>query len=426
VTIPGVSEDRMREVLAAHLTPSLHITTPERLFGREKRLTEIARAFNSPGRHIFIHGDRGVGKTSLALTAANIQQEGLEEPIYILCSTKSDFGDIVLAIGNAAVPIRERLETDGSSAKLGASVAGFGGNFEKGRPAKADLQKPTDINTAIDIIRYVLERRAKPPVIVIDELERLNSEDDKIQLAEFINSLSSALPQVKVILAGIGSTIEDLLGAHQSAVRKLENIALDRLRHDELWQIITSVSSELGVTIDREALVRISVLSDGFPHYVHLIGEALFWSMFDDADGVMACNAEHFKAGVKGALERTEAEHKSLYQKATQKTKNSVDYEHALWALADRSDTRRQLSSIYDDSYKHIANQIGVASIDKLEREKFNQRLLSLRTENHGNVLVGHGAGWFSFRENILRGYVRLVAENKGVRLARDNYVGRG
>ncbi len=85
MAIAGVTDDRMREVLAAHLTPSLHITTPERLFGREKKLTEIERAFNSPGRHIFIHGDRGVGKTSLALTAANLRQAGSEEPIYILC-----------------------------------------------------------------------------------------------------------------------------------------------------------------------------------------------------------------------------------------------------------------------------------------------------------------------------------------------------
>lgn len=426
MAIAGVTDDRMREVLAAHLTPSLHITTPERLFGREKKLTEIERAFNSPGRHIFIHGDRGVGKTSLALTAANLRQAGSEEPIYILCSTRSDFGDVILAIGNAAVPVRERLENEGSSAKLGANIAGFGGSFEKGRMARADLQKPTDINSAIDIVRYVLERRNKPPVIVIDEMERLQNEEDKIQLAEFINSLSSALPEVKVILAGIGSTVDDLLGAHQSAVRKLENISLDRLHHDELWRIITSVSSEIGVTINKEALIRISILSDGFPHYVHLIGEALFWSMFDDQNDVSTCTAEHFKAGVKGALERTEAEHKSLYQKATQKTKNSMEYEHALWALADRSDTRRQLTSIYDDSYKEIANQLSLSHPNKLEREKFNQRLLSLRTENHGNVLVGHGAGWFSFRENILRGYVRLVAENNGVNLARDNYLNRG
>jgi uncharacterized protein len=423
MTLKGVTDERMREVLAKHLTPSLHITTAERLYGRERRLLEIKRAFNSPGRHIFIHGDRGVGKTSLALTAANLQQTGSEEPIYILCSSTSDFGDLILAIGNAVVPVRERLESEGSSAKLGASMGGFGGSFEKGRTGRADLQKPTDINSAIDIMRYVLERRTEPPVIVIDELERLSRDEDKTQLAEFINSLSSAAPQIKIILAGIGSTVDDLLGAHQSAVRKLENIALDRIRHDELWKIITSVSGELGVEIDRDALIRISILSDGFPHYVHLIGEALFWSMFDDAKEVRSCTPNHFKAGVKGALERTEAEHKSLYQKATQKTKNSIDYEHALWALADRSDTRRQLTSIYDDSYSDISKQASLSESEKLKREPFNQRLQRLRAENHGNVIVGHGAGWFSFKENILRGYVRLVAENSGVILARDNYI---
>lgn len=63
MAIENVTEERIREVLHEHLTPSAHITTPERLFGRGKSLTQIDRALNSPGRHVFIHGDRGVGKT---------------------------------------------------------------------------------------------------------------------------------------------------------------------------------------------------------------------------------------------------------------------------------------------------------------------------------------------------------------------------
>jgi hypothetical protein len=50
MAIVGVSEDRVRDVLKRHLTPSLHITRPDRLFGRSKRLTQIGRAFNSVGQ----------------------------------------------------------------------------------------------------------------------------------------------------------------------------------------------------------------------------------------------------------------------------------------------------------------------------------------------------------------------------------------
>lgn len=422
MTLPNISEDKLRDILKHYLTPSLHIATPERLYGREKKLTQITRALNSPGRHIFIHGDRGVGKTSLAMTAALLQQDGSEEPLYVLCGTGSTFSDIISAIGKYAVPAYKRFETSGAST-AGATVAGFGLNFGERKGTEYNIGEVTDINSALDIVRYIISRRTVSPVIVIDELERINSQEDKIRLSEFINSISSAIPEVKMILSGIGQTVGDLLGAHQSAFRKLELVELERLRHDELWKIISTVAYALGVEVSQETLIRIGQISDGFPHYVHLLGESMFWAMYDDQNMVSKCGPDHYKAGIKGALERTEAEHKSAYQKATQKTKNTTDYEHALWALADHSNLRRQLSSIYDQSYMNIARQLGLSDSDRLNRTQFNDRLLRLRSESHGNVLSGHGAGWFSYRENILRGYVRLIAEDGGVKLARDNYI---
>jgi hypothetical protein len=99
------------------------------------------------------------------------------------------------------------------------------------------------------------------------------------------------------------------------------------------------------------------------------------------------------------------------------KTKHTQDYEEALWALADTSSTRRQLSEVYDWSYKRITRK---RLRGMLTKEQLNQRLLALRKDSHGSVLVGHGSGWYSFRENILRGYVRLKAENEGVELGKD------
>ena len=92
--IKDVDENQLRAVLRTHLTPSDHIKTPERLFGREKALQQISRAFNSSGRHVFIYGDRGVGKSSLALTSAYITQSSSDEPIYITCGADQSFGEL--------------------------------------------------------------------------------------------------------------------------------------------------------------------------------------------------------------------------------------------------------------------------------------------------------------------------------------------
>jgi Cdc6-like AAA superfamily ATPase len=422
VAISGVDQDRMMEVLRDHLTPSAHITSPDRLFGRSRKLQQIERAFNSPGRHVFIHGDRGVGKTSLAMTAAFLHQHTAEEPIYVLCGETSTFAGIIYAIGNNALPLKERMETSGQAASLGLNLLGTGGNFKGGQPAVANFEPPSDINEATNIIRYINTRRTGTTVVVIDELERLKDEQDKVKLAEFVNSVSSVQSETKFILSGIGHTVEELLGAHQSATRKLEAIELEPISHNELWKIVSTVADELGVEVDQGHLVRSSILSDGFPHYVHLIAESLFWAMFEDEADCKEATAEHFREAVKGALERTEVEHKSAYRRATEKVKNTKEYEMALWALADTTETRRQIADIYDKSYLRIARRAGSENEDRImDRAQLNQRLLSLRTAAHGKVVKGYGSGWFSFKETILRGYVRLVAESQGVTLARDH-----
>lgn len=139
--------------------------------------------------------------------------------------------------------------------------------------------------------------------------------------------------------------------------------------------------------------------------------------MHDDQEEMSSPQIPHFRQAVKGTLERTEAVHKSAWYRATHKTTATKDYEAVLFSLADRSDTRLQVADIYERSYKRVGAILNEPQEPILDREKFNQRLLRLRDESHGRVVVGHGSGWFSFRENVFRGYVRLEAENRNIRL---------
>jgi hypothetical protein len=164
-------------------------------------------------------------------------------------------------------------------------------------------------------------------------------------------------------------------------------------------------------------MLRIGVVSDGFPHFVHLIGQCLFWAMQDDPVEVTRCDRSHYEIGIKGALQKTEPPLRLAWQRATEKTKNSRQYEAALWALADQAETRRQIADIYDRSYRRIMR----SRIDReLDQKTLNHRLLALRKESHGQIVVGHGSGYFSFRENVMRGYARLKAETEGVELTPD------
>src|SRR5271155_2611151 len=129
----------------------------------------------------------------------------------------------------------------------------------------------------------------------------------------------------------------------------------------------------LRIDVDRDKLIRISQLSDGFPHYVHLIGECLFWSMFDDANVVSRVNDDHYGSSIRGALQRTEAVLRNQDNMATKKTKKTEDYEETLWALADKTSDRRQLTNIYEVSYSKI--MLSRRGRNKLTKETLNQRL---------------------------------------------------
>jgi uncharacterized protein len=91
MAIRGVNRDGFEAVLKEKLSPTTPIRTPEALKGREKILEEVRRSFVQPGRHVFIHGDRGVGKTSLAQTAAIQHQSSDGAPIFIGCDNASTF-----------------------------------------------------------------------------------------------------------------------------------------------------------------------------------------------------------------------------------------------------------------------------------------------------------------------------------------------
>ncbi len=416
MAIAGFDDDGVKQILSENLTPSDSIKEPERLFGRHKYLKEIDRALSSPGRQIFVYGDRGVGKTSLALTAAHIHNSSENSPIHVNCGKFSTFSQVMQSMALQSVPVEQRLERAGNAGGFNFSALGFGAGKTPASPTNYSIPVPNTVEEALDLVRYIDEKsNKKSRIVVVDEMERINSREEKEKFAEFIKNVPSASTSVKFIFCGIASDVSELLGFHPSAGRILESIKLDKLHHDFLWKIISTPASKFGIEIPAEFLLRIGRISDGFPHYVHLIGESLFWSIVDDEAMVTVAENRHYESSIKGALARTEPVLRHQFDLATKKTKNTEDYEEALWSLADTTSDRRQLTDIYDNSYMRIMyKRIGRSALAK---EKLNQRLLALKKDSHGRIVVGHGSGWFSYRENIMRGYARLDAENRGIEI---------
>jgi hypothetical protein len=167
--------------------------------------------------------------------------------------------------------------------------------------------------------------------------------------------------------------------------------------------------------VEETTQYRIAMISDGFPHYVHLLTEKLLWEIFTDLETIRETKPKHYTSAVTAAVIDIEPYLKTMYEKASLKYK--ADYENVLWAVADDHELQRRSKDIFD-SYVRIIRSINEKP---LSRETFNHRMNALKKPAHASILKANRQGWYRFSEAVVRGYVRLRAEHHGVQLGRDH-----
>jgi uncharacterized protein len=412
------NEHEFSRILKENIRPARPIDSPELLQGRASVLKDIRRALSSPGMHVFIHGERGVGKTSLAITAAKAHV-GREAP-YIGCDDRSTFLGIVRDICHALLGTSLLHRDNQITGSAGINVGLFKAEANIGGTGRIKLPDQIEsTNQAVNLIREcAINAGAIESLVIIDEIDRAESPDLKSQFAELIKRIHDTRAPIRFIMCGIGKTLDEIIGSHLSAGRAISAIELAPISFDARWTIVNNAASKLSLSVDKEYNVRISQISDGFPYYVHLIAESLFWEMFDQK--LKQATSDSFHAAVRRSIERAEAPLRDAYNFAIQKTKNSVDYEETLWSVAESTHLERQIKEIYAKSYRRIMENRRGRTM--LPPDKFRMRLYSLCDERHGTILVRKRNSWYAFKENVERGYVRLVAQRHGVELGNDHF----
>ncbi|HEY8009349.1 MAG TPA: hypothetical protein VIE66_21815 [Methylocella sp.] len=118
MSLKNFTKEKFAEVIKTYLTPSRAISSPQFLHGRALLLDRIERAFNSEGKHVMIFGDRGVGKTSLARTAAFLHHQGAGEPPVLICDPKADPMQLVNDIAKSCLPGKDTLQSKTTKQKF--------------------------------------------------------------------------------------------------------------------------------------------------------------------------------------------------------------------------------------------------------------------------------------------------------------------
>ncbi len=275
---------------------------PHLFAGRTYQITELIQALHSDGACPIIYGDRGLGKTSLAVQAERMalgdtelltsysmlewafSEDSRFETLYFTCSDDTkDYSDLLQRLINLILGEDARMAPLGNSelvdrtrrVKFTVKLL-EAEQLTKYAPQKGgeDARELSREEALLDLFRRVIEKSGHPLLVIIDELDRV---PDTKGLASFIKANSS--PTLKFVLVGIAQNISNLLVDHQSIERTGIPIQVPPMSERELIGIVRRAEDYLhdhGITepmFTGEARRLLASLSAGFPWFVHVIGQ---------------------------------------------------------------------------------------------------------------------------------------------------------
>lgn len=411
------SKSEFTKKLNEHVSASGPVKSIQQLFGREKEMSLIEEALYANGRHVFIYGDRGVGKSSLAAAAAAQYQSPDNLPIQIGCSPDTRFYETIENLVDRVMKSLEGKYEHVVSHTINVKVYSF---TWKASAKKVEIVKVDSMYSAVNAAEEIAKYHSESPVVVIDEFDQIESEVERKLFATFLKDLGDRGVNLKFIFTGVATSLEKLLGSHESSFRQLHTIGLKRLGWSAREDIIRDAASAFSLSVCDEVCFTIAKISNGFPYYAHLIMEKLLWVAFNEESVVNRLDMKLFDMALEDAISSIDAYLTRPYEQAT--SHRSSDYTEILWATSDSEDMIRYGESIFL-SYLRIHEKLHgkTPSPERLplSQQSFLTKLRDLKKKQFGEIIENalDRKGLYTFRENILRGFIAMKALEGGVEL---------
>lgn len=396
------SEERIRlEIKAGEVfKPATPINEAKLFAGRINEIRKILDAIESQGQHIIIYGERGVGKTSLV----NVISELLSQNIKIVsaktnCDSDDNFNSVW---GKIFGQLKLKIESQ---------KPGFQSETQINFVPLAQILNKKNIGT--DDVKNGLSifGRTPLPLIIIDEFDRLPNGKNTRLFADVIKTLSDFSSSATLIIVGVADKVDELIAEHQSCERALVQIQMPRMSKEELNEIVSKGLSQIDMTIDEEVKNNLTSLSQGLPHYTHLLALHSCRKAIDH----QRKNIERidFDGAIKEALENSQQSVIGAYHKATASPRRENLYREVLLACAlakpddlgyfQAADVREPMRKIMGKRYEISA---------------FSRHLNDFCNESKGSILVKFGTKRkfrFRFKNPLMQPYVIMqgLAEGK-------------
>ena len=319
---------RPRDTDATHLHTLLRDAfTPTRpkhdasmFSGRFREMQRIIAAIEEERAHVVVFGERGSGKTSLCNILAGKATEAGYFILQYACSSDIGFDEI---FRNFLRRIPGSFLVEG----LGAGSRRIE-NFAHLLP-----EGPFGVHELIEVFARIHDRHV---ILIVDEYDRVVSEEVKNKLAELLKIMSDASVPVTMLLIGVADDVRELFGKHPSLQRTLVTVPMPLMPRRDIEGLIAAGEAHAGLTFVPEARETIIDFAQGLPYQAQLL--CLFAARNAVRRNSRQVERDDLRYAVERIAEEAEARIKESYGQAVGTPVESVFQDVLFLAARARSD----------------------------------------------------------------------------------------
>lgn len=357
--------------------------------GRIPEVRRLLEAVFDPSKHVILHGERGVGKTSIANVFWRRYNANLQT--FVVARVQADPSDDFGTLWNKAI---EELTHIARS---------------MGKHELVPLDDTVDIKTVDNVRRELQKCRPNSiPVIIIDEFDKLKNSHARELCSNLVKSLYDYSVHATIVLVGVAEDVARLVHDHQSLGRALVQIKLDRMGDKELNEVIDKRLSKTVMRIDGDARWTIVTMSRGLPYFTQMLCKYAAIAAIDQRS--ITIQTEHVEKAMDRFIQESDQTFIDSYELATASPQADNLFRQVILACAlAQSD-----SSGFFTPTNVIEPLTGVLG-RKVTHSHFSRHLSEFISKGRGEILnrKGYERNYrFRFTDPMMQPYVII----KGIR----------
>jgi len=374
----------------------------------------IRQSTSGRGEHVFITGEKGIGKSSLAGFAKYLAENDnqlipadlkLVAP-YCLLGGAINLIDVCKCIvsklieelkqpsilGHIKNALRDYID------EIEPTLLGVGLKITFNKDDKVLNTLPTNFITLLRVLAELAKRNERKGIMII--LDDINGIAKVSGVANFMKSTIDEIAikplplPVSVILVGIPERMDDLSNEQSSIRRIFRVIELNRMREEESREFLEKAFQRVNLQYKKSAINRMVHFSGGFPALLHEIGDA---TVLIDSDG--SIDEKDVAEGLPMAAVNVGRKYldPKVYREIRSKTYRSILGK--VTKLLPQRDLTPEERTI---KRKETLLKAGLINSEKKNLENFFRKMVSL------GVLRKVGTGEYEFANELFRYYLTI------------------